>query len=222
MESTSFGEPELGGTGPDARSGPYPRARRPSGGLVSNVPDLLRFGRWHLAHPESARLRSPLARPLGGVYGLGLGGERVGSGEVWGHGGSYGGFQSSFRVVPGHDAVFVGLTNSSDGSQALGELEDLFFELVLGGRRRVPPTIELSDAALAAVSGSYANSDARYDVAVSGRGLAAAFEDGEFTARPIGERLFEITTAGSRAGDRFDFPVAGFGRFDSGLAERVA
>ena len=78
------------------------------------------------------------------------------------------------------------------------------------------------DSALASVTGSYANSDARYDVAVSGRGLAATFEDGEFAARPIGERMFEITTGGPRAGDRFDFPVAGFGRFDSGLAERVA
>ena len=42
---------------PRRDGGPYPRARRPSGGLVSNVPDLLRFGRWHLARPESARLR---------------------------------------------------------------------------------------------------------------------------------------------------------------------
>ena len=37
LEATSFGEPELAGTGADAREGPYPRARRPSGGLVSNV-----------------------------------------------------------------------------------------------------------------------------------------------------------------------------------------
>ena len=85
LESTSFGEPELAGTGAGVEPGPYPRARRPSGGLVSNVPDLLRFGRWHLAQPEAAQLRAPHGEPLGGVYGLGLFGERVGGVEVWGH-----------------------------------------------------------------------------------------------------------------------------------------
>ena len=100
LESTSFGEPELAGTGSEAVPGPYPRARRPSGRLVSNVRDLLRFGGRLLADPGSARLRVPLGQPTSGVYGLGLGGERVGGVEVWGHSGSYGGFQSSFRLSP--------------------------------------------------------------------------------------------------------------------------
>jgi len=93
LEATSFGEPDLEGTGPDALPGPYPRARRPSGGLVSNVPDLLRFGRWLLAWPEFARMRIVHGKPPAGVYGLGLFGERVDGVEVWGHGGSRGGFQ---------------------------------------------------------------------------------------------------------------------------------
>ncbi len=135
LESTSFGEPEVAGTGAAADQRPYPRARRPSGGLVSNVPDLLRFGRWHLSRPESARLRIPYGRPIGAVYGLGLFGERVAGVEVWGHGGSYGGFQTSLLVVPDRDAVFAGLTNASHGERALRELEDLFFEHVLGARR---------------------------------------------------------------------------------------
>jgi CubicO group peptidase (beta-lactamase class C family) len=105
LESTSFGEPEVAGTGRDAATGPYPRARRPSGGLVSNVPDLLRFGQWHLAQPRSAQMRIVHGRPTAGVYGLGLYGERVDGVEVWGHGGSYGGFQSSFLVVPDRDAL---------------------------------------------------------------------------------------------------------------------
>jgi CubicO group peptidase (beta-lactamase class C family) len=221
LESTSFGEPELPGTGPEAAAGPYPRARRPSGGLVSNVPDLLRFGAWHLAQPESAQLRVPRARPPGGVYGLGLFGERVGGSEVWGHGGSYGGFQSSLLVIPGRDAVFVGLTNSSVGRQALRELEDVFLEHVLGARRRVPATIQLPSALLEALAGSYANSDGSYEVATAGDGLIATYEDGVFAARAVGERSFEIVE-GTRIGDRFDFPLDGFGRFGSRLAERVA
>ena len=52
LEATTFGEPDLEGTGPNAIPGAYPRARRPSGGLVSTVDDLLRFGAWHLAQPE--------------------------------------------------------------------------------------------------------------------------------------------------------------------------
>jgi CubicO group peptidase (beta-lactamase class C family) len=221
LESTSFGEPDVGGTGPEAAAGPYPRARRPSGGLVSNVPDLLRFGEWHLARPASAALRVPHGKPLGGVYGLGLFGERVGGAEVWGHGGSYGGFQSSLLVVPDRDAVFVGLTNSGVGRHALRELEDLFFERVLGSRRPARATVELPSATLESFRGSYANSDGSYDVAVADGGLAATFDDGTFAGRPIGERTFEITH-GDRSGDRFDFPLEGFGRFGSRLAERVA
>lgn len=221
LEATSFGEPELEGSGRDASAGTYPRARRPSGGLVSNVPDLLRFGAWHLARPESTLLRVPHGRPVGGVYGLGLFGERVGGSEVWGHGGSYGGFQSSLLVVPDRDAVFVGLTSSSTGRHALRELEDVFFEQVLGARRRVPETVELPDGLLESYAGSYVCSDGRYEVAVAGGELVATFDDGVFAARPIGERTFEITE-GDRIRDRFDFPLAGFGRFGSRLAMRVA
>ena len=221
LEATSFGEPELAGTGPDALPGPYPRARRPSGGLVSNVPDLLRFGRWHLARPEAARLRVVHGKPIGGVYGLGLFGERVGGVEVWGHGGSYGGFQSSLLLVPDRDAVFVGLTNSSRGDQALREIEDAFFERVLGARRRVPATVELPADVLDGFAGTYANSDDRRGQFAGGRRPGrVTFEDGEFAARPIGERTFEITE-GDRVRERFDFPLEGFGRFGSRLAERV-
>jgi CubicO group peptidase (beta-lactamase class C family) len=220
LEATSFGEPALGGTGPDALPGPYPRARRPSGGLVSNVPDLLRFGRWLLASPDFARMRVVHGKPPAGVYGLGLFGERVDGVEVWGHGGSWGGFQSSLLVVPDRDAVFVGLTNHSRGKKALHDLEDVFFERVLGARRRVPETVDLPDEARDGFSGSYANSDGWTEVEFAVDGLAVRFDDGEFPARAIGERTFEITE-GDRVRERFDFPLEGFGRFGSRLAERI-
>ncbi|HVC88449.1 MAG TPA: serine hydrolase domain-containing protein [Gaiellaceae bacterium] len=220
LESTSFAEPELTGTGPDAVAGPYPRARRPSGGLVSNVPDLLRFGRWHLVRPESAQLRIAHGVPVDGVYGLGLRGQQVAGTEVWGHGGSYGGFQSSLVVIPGRDAVFAGLTNSGRGGQALRLLEDAFFEHVLGARRTVPGSVPLAAHVLDAFAGTYENSDGRYQVARAADGLAVIFPEGAYRARPIGERTFEIVD-GDRAGDRLDFPRERFGRFGSRLAERV-
>ena len=221
LEATAFGEPEHEGTGPDAQPGPYPRARRPSGGLVSNVPDLVRFGQWLLATPEFARMRVVHGKPTAGVYGLGLFGERVGGVEVWGHGGSWGGFQSSLLLVPDRDAVFAGLTNHSRGANALHEIENVFFERVIGARRRVPETVDLADELREGFTGSYANSDGWTEVEFAVDGLSVKFEDGEFAARAIGERTFEITE-GDRGRERFDFPLEGFGRFGGRLAERVA
>jgi CubicO group peptidase (beta-lactamase class C family) len=221
LEATSFGGPALAGTGPDAGAGPYPRARRPSGGLVSNVPDLLRFGNWQLASPAAARLRVVHGKPAGGVYGLGLHGERIGGIDVWGHNGSYGGFQSSLLLVPERDAVFAGLTNSGRGSQALREIEDAFFERVIGERRRVPATVELPRAALESFAGVYANSDGESRVSLSDAGRMSVTIDGaEHAARAIGKRKFQIVE-GDHANDLFDFPLEGFGRFASRLSERV-
>ena len=85
-------------------------------------------------------------KPTAGVYGLGMSGERVNGVEVWGHGGSYGGFQSSLLVVPDRAAVFAALTNASLGGKALRQLEDEFFERLLGARRRVAEPVELPAA----------------------------------------------------------------------------
>jgi CubicO group peptidase (beta-lactamase class C family) len=221
LESTSFGEPDLEGTGPGVVDGPYPRARRPSGGLVSNVGDLIRFGQAHLATPASARLRIVHGKPPDGVYGLGLWGERVGDVEVWGHPGNYGGFQSSLLVIPDRDAVFVGLTSNSRGARALAEIEDAFFERVIGAKRQMPETVELPTEVLDSFAGTYANSTTWTEVTAAVDGLVITGDDEELPARAIGERTFEVT-GGEAAGDRFDFPIEGFGRFGSRLAERVS
>ena len=221
LESTSFGEPTLAGTGRDAGSGPYPRARRPSGGLASTVADLLRLGRFFLSQSAAARMRIVHGKPNGGVYGLGLFGERVAGREVWGHSGAYDGFRSSLLFVPDLDAVFAGVTNSSVGNKALNLVEDAFFEQVLGERRRRADRIELPADVLESFTGSYANSDGWYEVAAGVDGLVVTYDDGEFAAEAIGERTFRIVE-GDRIDDRFDFPLEGFGRFGVRLAERVA
>jgi hypothetical protein len=184
------------------------------------VPDLLQFGRWLLAQPDAARMRIVHGRPIGGVYGLGLFGERVGGVEVWGHSGSWGGYQSSFLVVPDMDAVFAGLTNSSLGAKALRELEDVFFEQVLGSHRDPREVVELSAEQLDAFAGSYANSDGWCEVIPAINGLVVTADDVEHPAQAIGETTFEITE-GDSSGDRFDFPLEGFARFGGRLAERV-
>jgi D-alanyl-D-alanine carboxypeptidase len=223
LGATSFALPDLSGTGPDALPEPYPRSRRPSGGLTSTAPDLLRFGRWHLAQPESAQMRVVCAKPTGGVYGLGLAGERVGGLDVWGHGGSYGGFQSSFLVVPDRDAVFVGLTNGSKGTKALRQIEDVFFDELLGDRRREPPFRKLSAAEYEEFAGVYENTSSRYEVTYpeGSDGLLVTFDGDEAIGLALDERTFQIPV-GDRVGERFDFPREGFGRFSGRLAERVA
>jgi CubicO group peptidase (beta-lactamase class C family) len=221
LEATSFdGTADVPGTGRYAEEEPYPRPRRPSGGLISNVTDLLRFGH-HLATSSSARMRIVHGKPVGGVYGLGLAGERVAGVDVWGHAGSYGGYQSQLLLVPDRDAVFVGLTNGSTGRQALREIEDAFFERVLAEGRQSREPIEVPDDVLASFAGTYANSDAWSEVTVLADGLLLTSDEDEMPARPIGERTFEIT-GGEFVRDRFDFPLEGFGRFGGRLAERVS
>jgi D-alanyl-D-alanine carboxypeptidase len=221
ISDPTFGEPSLQGSGPGADGGDYPRARRPSGGLVATTTDVGRFADWQLREAWTKALRVPLARPPGGVYGLGFFGQRVAGIDVWGHPGSYGGFQSSLLLVPSRNAWFVGLTNHGLGSQALREIEDAWFELLLGEARQPAPTVALEPAALATFGGTYENEDLTVTVAPGGEGLLVQTDDLEATARPIGPTTFEIV-GGDADRNRFDFPLDGFARFGSRLARRVS
>jgi CubicO group peptidase (beta-lactamase class C family) len=220
LEATDFGDPGVAGTGEDSEEASYPRARRPSGGLVSTSEEIARFGAWHLASAAGRRMRIVHGKPVGGVYGLGLFGERVGGVDVWGHGGSYGGFQSSLLVVPDRGAVFAGLTNSGHGKQALRLVEDAFFERVVGARRRVAETVDVPAVMLDAFTGSYANREGWYEVSLGAGALVLRADDDDHPARAIGPSTFEITS-GPLVRDRFDFPREGFLRASSRLAERV-
>ena len=200
--------------------GPYPRARRPSGGLVSTATDLVRFGQRLLAEPLFAELRRPRGKPIGGVYGLGLFGERVDGVEVWGHPGSYGGFQSSLLLVPDRGAVFAGLTNAETGAKALFDVENAFFDEVLGARRKLPTFVELSDEQLARYAGSYSNSDLTAEIRAAPGGLVLSADGEEAFLRPLDDRRFEVPD-GPHVRERLDFPRDGFARLGSRLAARV-
>jgi CubicO group peptidase (beta-lactamase class C family) len=221
LEATSFDEPDLDGTGPFVVAGPYPRARRPSGGLVSSAADLLRFGQRLLAEPFFAEMARPCGKPIGGMYGLGLFGERIGKVDVWGHPGSYGGFQTQLLLVPDASAVFVGLTNAELGAKALYEVENAFFDEVLGAHRILPPFVELADEQLASYAGRYENSDATADIRAEAGGLVLAIADDEVFVRPLGDGRFRVPD-GPHVRERIDFPRDGFVRLGSRLAVRVA
>jgi D-alanyl-D-alanine carboxypeptidase len=221
LASTSFDEPDLEGLGVDLPPTPYPRARRASGGLVSTVEDVLRFGAWHLARPESAAQRVVAGKPVGGVYGFGLFGERVNGVEVWGHPGSYGGFSTSLLTVPDRGAVFVGLTNSERGHQALDRIEDAWLTEVVGAPRTVAPRLEPAADSLASFAGRYATQDGVVEFEPVAGGLRVVLPDGSAVgAHAIGERTFELSE-GDDAGTRFDFPRPGFARIGSRAVERL-
>ena len=222
--SASPTSPARAATRPGA---PYPRARRPSGGLVSNVPDLLRFGEWLLARaglaPDARRARQAGRRRLRARPVRRAGRRRRGVGAR--------GLLRRLPVarcslVPDRGAVFVGLTNSAAAARkALYELEDAFFERVLGARRRRRRRSSSSrDDVLEALRRARTRTatTSRSRSTLSAGGLVVTLDGRRaFAARPIGERTFEVA---GRPGvrDRFDFPLDGFARFGSRLAARVA
>ena len=244
LERTDFGSPEAVGHEPVASGDPrhapvvdvYPRARRASGGLVSNVDDLLTFARSQLATAESAPLRLPVVETPNGSYGLGFALERAGDLELWGHTGSYGGFESLLVLVPERGFAFAGLTNSGRGGLALDEILDVALERELGVRREQPATVPLPTAELELLAGRYRNPELELEVLAETDRLAldavqidsrtgASTPSPRLRARSLGGRLFAL--AGSDwDGHRFDFhPRVGeprFVRFGSRLAERVS
>src|SRR6185312_4230370 len=101
------------------------------------------------------------------------------------------------------------------GAQVLHELEDAWFESVLGARRRRPGPVALDARTLAAFAGTYGIDTITAVVEAAGGGLVVDVTDGDqqerATARAIGPRTFEVTS-GDEAGYRFDFPLDGFVR----------
>ena len=165
------------------------------------------------------------------MYGYGFAGERVGGVDVWGHPGSFGGFQSSFLLVPSLGAVFVGLTNSGHGKRALREVEDAFFERAVGARRRVAPTVDVPRADLERLAGAYENSGLRATVTVDAPALAVeAVEFDVATREAFAGHRSRTRDPPARVRDRrrrlrrrpLRLPLPGFARFGSRLAERVA
>jgi CubicO group peptidase (beta-lactamase class C family) len=100
----------------------YRRARRPCGGLCSNVPDLLAFAEHLLGMPAvlAAMARSNIATSDGSLYGLGLhtAGEEA---KVLWHRGAWGGYRSCLLIVPQHRFAAVALANDADGDAVIDE-----------------------------------------------------------------------------------------------------
>jgi CubicO group peptidase (beta-lactamase class C family) len=199
---------------------PYPQTRTPSGGLWSNVQDLLRFAAHHLGGPgplsrESIQeMQQPQIAAPGGSYGMGWFLRQSGGRRIVEHPGSVAGFESLLLLVPDERFGFAALSNSSRGSAAI---RDLLERLGLGS---TGPDFPLDPEQLAAFGGTYSGDgievevtpeDGRLSVAVttfdplSGENVAYP----PVLARPVSEREFEVVDAEWR-GERLTFPRDGF------------
>jgi CubicO group peptidase (beta-lactamase class C family) len=158
-----------------------PRAGHAMGGMVSCVEDLLRWARFHLgdgAAPDGARLlrRETLdhmhaalapAGSLADAIGVAFQTTGVAGVPTVGHGGSWLGQLSSFRLVESRDFAVVVLTNGYRGAELHGRVTAAALEEHLG---LVPPPRQLRDlpaATLETYTGSY--TAAIDDVALSVR-----------------------------------------------------
>jgi len=214
------------------RSFAYPRARRPSGGIISTVVDLLRFSRWHLGQGDttlslSVALRDAMREPVvmlrdvddgdtsAEAWGIGWNLSPAKDGTLTiGHGGSIGGYQSKLTLVPDRGFALAILTNSARGGMACAEIEEAFLAEVLGLDISAPDPIALSGDALATFAGSYRQPEGEYTFAVSDGELEMAFGGpygpvpGEVPPPvrmvPVGPREF-IVPDGPFVGTRADF-----------------
>ena len=187
---------------------PYPRARRPSGGLFSTAGDLLAFAEHLLGGPgplgEAARreLRTVQVEINPDVaMGLGLGIATARGRPTLEHGGSVPGFRSQLVLVPDDGTAIVLLTNSDRGSAAIQEVLE-----AVGLGLRLPPEVAVADGDLAALEGTYREA-LGLEVAVSPRDGGLDLTEGEEPTvhlRPAGEGRF-VAREGDERGASAEF-----------------
>lgn len=149
MENSSMGY-EFGTDGsrePRAITGSA-RSANPAGGLVSTVPDLLRFAAFHLGRDEvnadavlSMDLRAEMQRPQADVsqiekWGIGWGLKLEGT-DTWTveHGGWFNGFRAQLTLLPEMNAAFAILTTGPKGHEAIEHLQEYILENELNIRQ---------------------------------------------------------------------------------------
>jgi CubicO group peptidase (beta-lactamase class C family) len=205
----------------------YPVPRRPSGGLVSSVGELLRFAEtWW----DDADARTVVAPRPGGLQAVGWMLDRRDGIELLFHPGSAAGFQSVLVLVPERRVAVAALANSARGEAAFRPVVDALLERAAGVPPWAPAIVDLPTGGLEPLAGRYVGPDEEAEVTVVPRGLAVRLSERDpFThgvttfpplvGRPIGDRAFAVVE-GEEYGSHFDFPGRWF-RLGSVLAERV-
>lgn len=204
---------------------PYPRVRRPSGGLYSCAADLLAWAGHLLGEPGPLSARSLLALQTpqievgpDGDYGLGLGVVRERGKPTIEHGGAVEGIRSQLLLVPEDGIAFVLLTNSDRGHFLINRV---LHSVGLG--LPLPPEVAIGEDELVAATGVF-REPLGTELRVTPRdgGIDLAFVNGGDTAhfRPFSPTRF-VVREGEDKGDRAEFFEGGrLLRYDT-LFERV-
>lgn len=207
---------ELLGPEHHASSQHYPRNNNPSGAVLTNVEELLRFAAMHmnggmfegrqLISLESARAMREAQIESGDFadhWGIGWEIRDFGGTRLYGHGGSTCGFQSQLTTCPEKQFALCIWTNSGQGRLAINPIEAWILERELGLVKPAPETVELPDADLERLGGHYTQPLAIVDVEVAdgglllkGRSVRSAFDQEielpETRAMPISRDRFAV------------------------------
>lgn len=138
-----------------ARPWAIPRASNCVGGIVSSVPDLLRYARFHMGDGTTADgepylspgsmelMRSPLVpAALGQHRGIAWSVAEEGGVRVIGHGGATIGQQALLSIAPERRAAIAMLTNSNEATQLQNAVSRWWSRRYLGVEQPPPAPIE--------------------------------------------------------------------------------
>lgn len=172
------GQPRVG------RPWAIPRASSCVGAIVSTVPDLLRYARFHMGDGTTAdgmryltagaleHMRSPLVNgPLGQFRGIAWQIEQVGDVTIIGHGGATFGQQALLWIAPAKRFALAMLTNSNQATQLQNRITRWSWERYLGVTRPAPQARPHTADEAMRVAGTYRNTSNQLRIAIEGEAL---------------------------------------------------
>lgn len=161
-----------------------PRASNCVGGIVSSVPDLLRYARFHMGDGTTADgtrylssaamdlMRSPLAPAgLGQHRGIGWTVQDSGGVRIIGHGGATFGQQALLWIAPARSFALAMLTNTNQATQIQNRVTRWSWERYLGVPPSVPEPRTHTAAEAQGVAGTYRNPSSELRIALEDGGL---------------------------------------------------
>jgi CubicO group peptidase (beta-lactamase class C family) len=169
-ERTSVGHIVRNGEPTVARPWGISRSEHPTGGIISDVLDQLRYARFHLGDGTSAEgerlLSAETMADMQSVHAPAIGVRdavglpwllgNVGGLRTVGHSGGMNGQMSAFTLAPERDFAVSIFTNASTGGLLCGDIERWTFERLLGVRDEAPMALRLSPEQLDEYTGAYA------------------------------------------------------------------
>jgi CubicO group peptidase (beta-lactamase class C family) len=169
-ERTAVGHIVRGGEPTVARPWGISRSEHPTGGIISDVIDQLRYARFHLGDGTTAQgerlLSAETMADMQSVHTAAIGvGDAIGLpwllGSLGGlrtvsHGGGMNGQMSAFTLVPERGLAISIFTNASSGALLCGDMVRWTFERLLGVKDEAPRVLRLSSEQLDEYAGAYA------------------------------------------------------------------